>query len=517
MKILFAFKLAVLAACVFAFSAAAAAQVDIPRRTIAITYPLDDTVKVQFRGTTRFPKMKGEATVKRTTRSGTKIELSVDNMPRPFELGAGYATYILWAISPTGQADNLGEIKRSGLFFINSKITVTTPLQTFALIITAEPHFMVTRPSQAIMFENLNPVATNGKPIGTTPAIQYFGNSSDYFRDPRTPEIAEIDYAKTPPAILQAKQAVALAKYAGAERDAEAELAEAETLLDNAIRAFDAGRDSDTIDIAARKSIAAAVRAENTAITHKEAREKRNEKSRSDAEIRSAEGRFSDAQNEIASLKDELARETRNRELAERDALNYSNQLKDLRAENGQLREDVGRLRVEADTAKAQLAAIENEKKAAEQQRDDAAAASQRAEAEAKLIAALRTLGTVAKTERGIVLTLPENIWSGIRTAGLSPIGGKKVDSVGRILMSYTDYRVTVESHADNSGDPEQVQTVTDRRANAIAEKFAAAGVEESRLFAKGFGASAPVAPNTTAANRAKNRRVQLIFATSDQ
>ena len=163
------------------------------------------------------------------------------------------------------------------------------------------------------------------------------------------------------------------------------------------------------------------------------------------------------------------------------------------------------------------MAAIENEKKAAEQQRDDAAAASQRAEAEAKLIAALRTLGTVAKTERGIVLTLPENIWSGIRTAGLSPIGGKKVDSVGRILMSYTDYRVTVESHADNSGDPEQVQTVTDRRANAIAEKFAAAGVEESRLFAKGFGASAPVAPNTTAANRAKNRRVQLIFATSDQ
>ena len=72
--------------------------------------------------------MKGEAKVKRTTRSGTTIELSVDNMPRPFELGAGYATYVLWAISPTGQADNLGEIKRSGLFFINSKIRVTTPL-----------------------------------------------------------------------------------------------------------------------------------------------------------------------------------------------------------------------------------------------------------------------------------------------------------------------------------------------------------------------------------------------------
>src|SRR4030095_226647 len=127
------------------------------------------------------------------------------------------------------------------------------------------------------------------------------------------------------------------------------------------IRAFDAGRDSDTIDIAARKSIAAAVRAENTAIARKEARKKKNKKSRSDAEIRSAESRYTDAQNEIAGLKEELARETRNRELAERDALNYSNQLKELRAENGQLREDLGRLRVEADAAKAQLAAIENE------------------------------------------------------------------------------------------------------------------------------------------------------------
>ena len=517
MKILFTFKLAVLLVCVFTASAAVIAQVDVPRKTIAVTYPLDDSVNVQFRGTTRFPRMKGEARVKRTARSGTKIELSVDNMPRPFELGAGYATYVLWAISPTGQADNLGEIKRSGLSFISSKITVTTPLQTFALIITAEPHFLVTRPSQTIMFENLYPVATNGKSVGTTPAIQYFGNSSDYFRDPRTPEIAETDYAKTPSAILQAKQAVALAKYAGAERDAGPELAEAETLLQNSINAFDAGRDSDTVDIAARKSIAAAVRAENTAVVHKEAREKRNEKTRSDAEIRLAENKYTDAQNEIADLKAELARETRNRELAERDALNYSNQVKELRDENGQLREDLGRLRVEADSAKSQLATITNEKQAADQQHEREAAAARARQAEADLMNSLRTLGTVTKTERGIVLTLPDSIWAGVRTAGFTPAGGKKIDSIGKIVANSPDYRVTVETHTDNSGSPDQIQTVTDRRANVIAEKFASAGVEESRLFAKGYGASVPVAPNTTAANRAKNRRVQLIFAVGDQ
>src|SRR6476661_3262769 len=243
------FLYAVITVIAFSFSIIAQSP-DVARRTTAVTYPLDDAVTVQFRGTTRFPRMKGSAKVKRTTRYGTKIELSVDGMPRPFELGAGYATYVVWAISPEGQVDNLGEIKRSTLGFIDSKVTVTTPLQTFALIITAEPHFMVTRPSQAIMMENLNPRGENGKVvISTVPSVQYFGNSSDYFRDPRTPEIAEIDYAKTPPAILQANQAVALARYAGADRDASAELAEAETYLRNATNAWQAGRDSDTVDI----------------------------------------------------------------------------------------------------------------------------------------------------------------------------------------------------------------------------------------------------------------------------
>ena len=90
---------------VCAFAGAGFGQVDVPRRTTAITYPLDEVVLVQFRGTTRFPRMKGEAKMKRTSRNGTEIELSVSKMPRPFQLGAGYATYVLWAISPEGQAD----------------------------------------------------------------------------------------------------------------------------------------------------------------------------------------------------------------------------------------------------------------------------------------------------------------------------------------------------------------------------------------------------------------------------
>lgn len=487
-------------------------QADVARKTTAITYPLDDTVLVQFRGTTRFPRMKGEAKVKRTSRNGTRIELQVDNMPRPFELGAGYATYVVWAISPEGQIDNLGEIKRSGLFFIDSKITVTTPLQTFAIIITAEPHFMVTRPSQQIMLENLYPTSPEGKRIGTVPAVQYFGNSSDFFRDPATPEIAETDYAKTPPTILQAKQAVALARYAGAERDAKTELTEAEMLLQNATNAWQAGRDSDTVDIAARRSISASVKAENLAIQRKEAREKRNEQIRTDAEIRNAESKYGEAQEQIAELKNELARETRNRELAERDAMNYSTQVKELRGENAKLREELIRTKVDLENANAKIVAAENEKKALETEKDKELTAVRLKAAEPAFIAALKAFGTVVKNDRGIVLTLPETLWTSTRSSTFVPTADGKLTLLAEALVNNPAYRMTIESHTDNSGDPELIQAITDRRAYAIADKLASHGVDEGRIVAKGYGATTPVAPNTSAANRAKNRRLQVIL-----
>ncbi len=98
------------------------AQSDVPRRTIAITYPLDETVLVKFRGTTLLPRLKGEAKVKRAGRRGTRVELAIDNLPRANELGGIYTTFVLWAISPSGSVDNLGEIKRGGSQFIASKL-----------------------------------------------------------------------------------------------------------------------------------------------------------------------------------------------------------------------------------------------------------------------------------------------------------------------------------------------------------------------------------------------------------
>jgi len=493
-------------------SSAAVAQVDVARRTTAVTYPLEELVTVQFRGTTRFPRMKGEARIRRTSRNGTQIELNVSKMPRPFELGAGYATYVLWAIGPDGQVDNLGEIKRRGFFEFDSKISVTTPLQTFALIITAEPHFMVTRPSQAIMLENLGPVSASGKTIATVPAIQYFGNSSDYFRDARTPEIAELDYSKTPSTILQAKQAVALARYAGADRDDQEDLTQAESLLKDAEDSWRAGRAEEQVDITARRAIGTAVKAESTAALRKDAREKRNEKTRADSEIRAAEDKFSDAQTQINELKSELSAETRRRELSERDAQNFSAQIKDLKDENSRLRDQLTQAKSDADNAKSQLASVQGENQSIKAQQEKQERLERIRSGEAALIASLKRVGTVTKNDRGIVVTVPEAFWSGIRTSTFAPNADARLIALADVINGNPDYSVVIESHTDNGGAPDELQALTNDRAQAIVSRITSLNVSADRVRASGMGATLPVAPNTTAANKAKNRRVQIVL-----
>src|SRR4029079_5514156 len=120
------------AACVLFISSITLAQSDAARTTLAITYPLDQTIEVPFRGTTRLPRLKGSAKVRRQGRRGTRVELNIENMPRAYELGGVYTTFVLWAISPDGHVDNLGEIKRSGSVIVDTKVDATTPLQTLA-------------------------------------------------------------------------------------------------------------------------------------------------------------------------------------------------------------------------------------------------------------------------------------------------------------------------------------------------------------------------------------------------
>jgi outer membrane protein OmpA-like peptidoglycan-associated protein len=499
-----------LSACLL-FASFAMAQQDVERKTVAITYPLDETVTVKFRGTTLLPRLKGEAKVKRAGRRGTRVELSIDDLPRASELGGIYTTYILWAISPDGHVDNLGEIKRSGSSFVNSKLDVTTPLQSFALILTAEPHFLMTVPSRMVVMENLPPQRPNGSQVETID-VRYIGNSSDYFRTASVPEIADRDYRQTPVSLLGARQAVNLAKYAGAASDAPEELQTAEDQLQAAEKAWRLNQPQSEVDMEARRATSSGKHAEDLAVARKAARLQREAIRRRDEAVRSAEQSAEASQREVAQLRAALEKEQRARELVERDLGTANDQLREKRVEIAQLRDENATLRSEGDAAKLKLARMEGEKQAEIARVEAEKRAAERRAAEANLKETLAKYGTVKETSTGFRLVLPEAIWTNTRTATLSAASSAKLEPLAALLASNPDYQILIEAYTDSKGNEVSLQQLTQERARVLSDRFQSAGVDPMRIQANGMGASNPLAPNTTVAGQKKNRRVEITF-----
>jgi outer membrane protein OmpA-like peptidoglycan-associated protein len=499
-----------LGACLL-FVSVLIAQQDIERKTIAITYPLDETVTVKFRGTTVLPRLKGEAKVKRQGRRGTRVEFSVEDLPRASELGGIYTTYILWAITPDGHVDSLGEIKRSGSSFVDSKLDVTTPLQTFAMVLTAEPHFLMKVPSRMVVMENLPPQRANGSQVETVD-VRYIGNSSDYFRTASVPEIADRDYRQTPVSLLGARQAVNLAKYAGAGPDAPDELQKAEDQLQAAEKAWRMNAPLAEVDIEARKATSLGASAEEAAVIHKAARIRREEIRRRDEAVRSAEQSAETSQREVAQLRAALEKEQRARELAERDLGVVNDQLREKRVEIAQLRDENATLRSEGDSAKLKLARMEGEKQAETARVEGERRAAERRAAEATLKETLAKYGTLKETTTGFRLVLPETIWTSARTATLSAASSAKLEPLAALLASNPDYQILIEAYTDSKGNEVSLQQLTQERARVLSDRFQSAGVDPMRIQANGMGASNPLAPNTTVAGQKKNRRVEITF-----
>ena len=499
-----------LSACLLSVSAAIAQQ-DVERKTVAITYPLDETVTVKFRGTTVLPRLKGEAKVKRAGRRGTRVEFSVEDLPRASELGGIYTTYVLWAISPDGHVDSLGEIKRSGSTLVDSKLDVTTPLQTFALILTAEPHFLMKVPSRMVVMENLPPQRANGSQVETAD-VRYIGNSSDYFRDARVPELADRDYRQTPVSLLGARQAVNLAKYAGAAADAPEELQTAEDHLQAAEKAWRLNQPLAEIDMEARRATSSGAHAEEVAAVRKAARISREQIRRRDEAVRTAEQTAEASQREVAQLRAALEKEQRARELAERDSGTANDQLREKRVEIAQLRDEIQTLRAESDAAKLKLARLEGEKQAETARVDAERRAAEKRSAEANLKETLAKYGTLKETATGFRLVLPETIWTSTRAATLSSASSAKLEPLAALLASNPDYQILIEAYTDNKGNEVSLQQLTQERARVLSDRFQSAGVDPMRIQANGMGASNPLAPNTTVAGQKKNRRVEITF-----
>ncbi|MBK6314720.1 MAG: anti-sigma factor, partial [Blastocatellia bacterium] len=161
---------------------------DTKRRTLAITYPPKGKLRVQLAGTTRTPRANAGAEVLRM-RGLTQVEIELDDMVPAYLLGADYTTYVLWAVTPEGQVENMGEFLLSGS---RSKLRATTRFETFAMFITAEPHFAVSKPSRVVILENVPP---KGPAALQSTDVFFTGDSGRYYSDNQLPEAATKEYA----------------------------------------------------------------------------------------------------------------------------------------------------------------------------------------------------------------------------------------------------------------------------------------------------------------------------------
>ena len=124
----------------------------VSRTTKAINYGyLTAPTRIDFAGTPLLNGSRGEATVE-PKRGSTLITARFKNVPPPSRFGAQFLTYVVWAISPEGRAQNLGELSLNGSG--NGKLETSTPMQTFAMIVTAEPYYSVSQPSDVVVLEN---------------------------------------------------------------------------------------------------------------------------------------------------------------------------------------------------------------------------------------------------------------------------------------------------------------------------------------------------------------------------
>jgi outer membrane protein OmpA-like peptidoglycan-associated protein len=498
---------------------------DVRRRTIAITY-LRDPIDVVLAGTTLRPTAKGMAVVERWRKRNTsEIDVKLENMIPAYNFGGDYTTYVLWAITPAGQVDNLGEFRLSQSGAAHLK--TATAYQTFAMIVTAEPHYLVRLPSRMVVLENLAPRTTKVQVQSTE--VYFTGDSGRYYTDNTVPDVAERDYNKTPMELLQARRAVQIARLADGERYAPDDFSQAVKSLEQAEAAFRQSAGVHEVGRIARESISFAVRARDVAEEKALAAERRAEIARRDEEVRRATETASSLDAKLAETEtklraSEMARTSAEQQLSRAlaEAADAKAENRRLQAENDKLQDRVDQLARELQTARTQITNLQsqfsttNSKLAEASSRLDAFERAQREQERlearqrdfARLKDELSAILVVKPIENGFVAVLTDNFFLANQTSLALP-AKSKMDALARTLIAHPEIVFTVEGHSDERASADDFAL---GRAQSVAEYIAAFGVPRNNFKVESRGTTVPLTSGKTSSSRAANRRVEIVF-----
>jgi outer membrane protein OmpA-like peptidoglycan-associated protein len=455
---------------------------------------------LDFRGTNLMPEATGKAKVESRT-GRMQIEANFEHLKKPQTVGPEFLTYVLWAITPEGRPVNLGEVTPNNDG--KSNLTVSTDLQAFGLIVTAEPYFAVTRPSNEVVLENLIRSDTKGweLPISAKyDLLERGGNTLNL--DPSQLPSAASD-PKAPNDLLQARNAIAIAKAAGAERYAPDALRKAEDFLNRGEDYFRRNQGTKAIGTVTRGAVQSAEDARLLSV-------RRAEQEAQEAQRLAEQQRTAEAQQRAQAAQQQAQVETQQRQVAEQERQRAQ---EDLRAAQ-QAREQAEQERQRAEAARQAAFA---QQQAAQSQAQQAQLAAQRAEQEKEqtrqqLLQQLNQVMQTRETARGLIVNMPDVLFDTGKYT-LKAGARERLARVAGILQAYPGLRVQIEGHTDSTGTPEFNQRLSEQRAQAVQQFLNSQGVNRDLVTAQGFGQTAPVASNSTAEGRQLNRRVDLVVS----
>jgi outer membrane protein OmpA-like peptidoglycan-associated protein len=480
----------------------------LARTTKAVNYRhRGGSTTVDFRGTDLMPGVAGHAKVDgKAGRLAISAELTHLRPARSY--GGQYLTYVLWAITPEGRAVNLGEVLpgENG----KSKLDVTTDLQAFGLIVTAEPYYAVTHPSNEVIAENILRQETKGFEEQIDTKFDVLEGGQYTIDVPAEQLPSSVADNRVPLDLLEARNAVAIAKAAGAEQYASDSLAKAVDMLRRAEDYLQRKQGRTPIGTAARGATQMAEDARVLTLRRKEderlAAERRARKEaqeKAEEEARAARQRALEAQ----AQSDEDARRRAEAERAQKEA--QAQQAASLAAqEEAQAQAEAARRAAEDSERQKE----EAQRATQEAERARAEAIQQKEEMRARLLAQLNQVLQTRDTVRGLVVNMPDVLFD-FNKFTLKPAARERLARVSGIVLAYPDLKLEIEGHTDAIGSEEYNQTLSEKRAATVRDYLVNAGVSDANIVARGLGKSDPVADNSSAAGRKLNRRVEMIVS----
>jgi outer membrane protein OmpA-like peptidoglycan-associated protein len=466
--------------------------------------------KLDFAGTDLMASANGVAEVN-SKRGSIEIDAEFGNLGKPTTFGNEYLTYVLWAISPEGRAGNLGEVLVGENH--RSKLRVTTDLQAFALIVTAEPYYAVRQPSNVVVLENVVRDDTKGTAEAVNAKYELMERGgyipTGYKFDP------VVLNARLPLEFFEARNALRIAQSEGAEQYASDSYRHAVQLMNNADEyATRKHVDKKPLIAVARDAVQTAEDARAIAVKKIDEISLANERQDSaDAQLKSQRD-ADEAMRQKERAQSDAANAQSDKAQAEADAAKARSDAADARSATAQAKSDM------ADSQAASATALSAANADADQSRltaQQALASAQQADADK---AAMRTrlseqLNSILQTRdsaRGLIVNMSDVLFDTGKYS-LKPGAREKLAKVAGILLAYPSLNIEVGGYTDNVGSDDMNQTLSENRAGSVRDYLVKEGVLTNAVSARGFGNTLPVASNDNSSGRQQNRRVELLVS----